>query len=428
MQLPSSEKNYMPTLVNVVMNGSDAMMDDTKMVEKVGAATIVGNKANWPATVQSIDRHPEDESVENHGRTRREEIRVETVRDGLDPAPKAKKGPQRPRIHLRRPGGGRPREELNTTISTNKPEKNSTLEGVNVEGTEPEHASLFTVRGRICTCRDDSFDSSVEILVDCGATSDFMSMQTAKRARLPLYKLRNPGHVLTAGAVQVEVQYYTRAYVPVGQLVFRHHFKVLEILPDVVLGLPWLRSYNTIVNWKERLADIQHGSSSYRLSFGESRHSTQLEFQAASKMDLLSTLSSSASEASAVGNPTPHAKERPDVHSSTYVQHGADMYDESETEDGITDEECSDMEIEYISLPKLKREIRRADLTGDQVFLCCMPRPAVPVDQMYKMQANDDNDGTSPRSTQTADSATQVGGPLRPGEGGVWRPTSESTW
>ena len=54
------------------------------------------------------------------------------------------------------------------------------------------------------------------------------------------------------------------------------------------------------------------------------------------------------------------------------------------------------MEIEYISLPKLTREIRRADLTGDQAFLCCMPRPAVPVDQMYKMQASDGNDGLDP--------------------------------
>ena len=51
---------------------------------------------------------------------------------------------------------------------------------------------------------------------------------------------------------------------------------------------------------------------------------------------------------------------------------------------------------EYISLPKLKREIRRADLTGEQVFLCCMPQPAVPVDQIYKMQASDDNDGLDP--------------------------------
>ena len=31
----------------------------------------------------------------------------------------------------------------------------------------------------------------------------------------------------------------------------------------------------------------------------------------------------------------------------------------------VSHEECSDMEIEYISLPKLKREIRRSDLTGD---------------------------------------------------------------
>ena len=130
----------MPTLVNVEMKGSDP-----KMVEKVGAATIVANKATWPATVQSIHRRPEDENVENQDPARLEEVRVETVRDGFDPAPRAKNGPQRPRKHLRRPGGGRPREELNTTISTSKPEKNSTLGAVNVEGTEPEHASLFTV-------------------------------------------------------------------------------------------------------------------------------------------------------------------------------------------------------------------------------------------------------------------------------------------
>ena len=104
------------------------------------------------------------------------------------------------------------------------------------------------------------------------------------------------------------------------------------------------------------------------------------------------------------------------------------MYDGSETEDGITDEECGDMEIEYISLPKLKREIHRADLTGDQVFLCCIPRPAVPFDQMYKMQASDNNDGLDPVRRKLPIPIKQVGGPLRPGEGGVWRPTPVSTW
>ena len=223
-----------------------------------------------------------------------------------------------------------------------------------------------------------------------------MSMQTAKRARLPPYKLTNPGHVLTAGGVQVEVRYYMRAYFRVGELVFRHHFNILEILPDVVFGLPWLRSYNSTVICKERYADVQHGSSSYQLSFDESRHSTGLQFQAASKLALLSTLSSSTPRPSPDGSPTPHAKERPDLHSSTRAHSGAHTFDESETEDGISDEECSDIEIEYISLPKLKPEIRRADLTGDQVFLCCMPRPAVPVDQMYKMQESSENDGLYP--------------------------------
>ena len=54
------------------------------------------------------------------------------------------------------------------------------------------------------------------------------------------------------------------------------------------------------------------------------------------------------------------------------------------------------MEIKYISLPKLKRQIRRADLTGPQVFLGCMPRPAVRVDQMYKMQGSSEDDGLDP--------------------------------
>ena len=59
----------MPTFVNVEINGSDA-----KMVEKLGAATIVANKATPPTTVQSIDRHPEDENVESQDRARHEEI------------------------------------------------------------------------------------------------------------------------------------------------------------------------------------------------------------------------------------------------------------------------------------------------------------------------------------------------------------------
>ena len=54
------------------------------------------------------------------------------------------------------------------------------------------------------------------------------------------------------------------------------------------------------------------------------------------------------------------------------------------------------MEIEYISSPKVKQEIRRADLTCDQVCLCCMPRPAVPVNQMHNTQDKSNDEGLGP--------------------------------
>ena len=192
--------------------------------------------------------------MEGQDQARLEEITVETVEDDLDHAPKVESGPRRPKKHIRRPGGGGPREELNFTISIDKLEKNSTLGTVNIERTVPEHATLLTVRGGLCARQDSCFDSTVYLLVDFGVTSDLMSMQTAKRARLPLYELTHLGDVVTAGGVQVEVRYYTRAYVRVGEFLNQHHFQVLEIIPDLVLGSPWLRSYNLTVGWKERYA------------------------------------------------------------------------------------------------------------------------------------------------------------------------------
>ena len=78
------------------------------------------------------------------------------------------------------------------------------------------------------------------MLLDCGATSDFMWMHTAKRARLPLYKFTHQEHFMTAGGVRVKIPYYTIACVQIREFVFCAHFKVLQILPDDVFWLPWL--------------------------------------------------------------------------------------------------------------------------------------------------------------------------------------------
>ena len=69
IQLPSSEKNYISTLANVEMISSVA-----KMVDKLGAATTVANKASWPATVRRTDRHPEEENVGKRDQAHLEDI------------------------------------------------------------------------------------------------------------------------------------------------------------------------------------------------------------------------------------------------------------------------------------------------------------------------------------------------------------------
>ena len=181
------------------------------------------------------------------------------------------------------------------------------------------------------------------------------------------------------------------AYVCIEKFPFSHHFKVLEILPDVVLGLTWLQSYNPIVNWEERYADVRHPSTSYKLSLDGSKESTRLHLHATSKSSVLSTLSTSTSKVAAVESPKTAVTEHLDLHISTYNKSEADAPNDFSTETGVTDEQCSNIKIQYISLPKLKQEIHRPDLTGDRMYPCCMPRPAVPVNDEHSMQSKKDD-------------------------------------
>ena len=139
--------------------------------------------------MRRIDHHLEEESIEGLGQACLEETTVETVKDDFDHAPRVGSAPRRPKKHFGSPGAEHPCEELHSTITIDKLETHWTLVSVNVERTKPERATLRTVGGRLCARRVDSFDSSVELLVDSGATSDFKSMQTAKSAQLLLYKL-----------------------------------------------------------------------------------------------------------------------------------------------------------------------------------------------------------------------------------------------
>ena len=63
-------------------------------------------------------------------------------------------------------------------------------------------------------------------------------------------------------------------------------------------------------------------------------------------------------EVGPVGSPASPGKEHADLRSSTHSRSHTDTLNDFNTEDGITKEEWSDMQIDYISSPKLRQEIR----------------------------------------------------------------------
>ena len=69
----------------------------------------------------------------------------------------------------------------------------------------------------------------------------------------------------------------------------------------------------------------------------------------ASQLDLPSTLSSNTSKVGPAGSPASPAKEYTDLPLSTHNRSDADTLKDFHTEDGISDEECTDKSIKNIS-------------------------------------------------------------------------------
>ena len=172
---------------------------------------------------------------------------------------------------------------------------------------------------------------------------------------------------------------------------FRHQFRVIENVPDVVLEVPWLESYNPTAHSDPRCANVP----TYGLFSVSLRDSTRLQFQPTLKLQLFGTLSSNTSKPARVETPTVGVQEHPNLkpprrgRSSVCISNGGDL------ERGLTDEELSNVELKCIWVPKLKQEIPPADLIGDQLFLSCKPRLAVPVGQLHKVQHGTRADTTS---------------------------------
>ena len=93
------------------------------------------------------------------------------------------------------------------------------------------------------------------VLLDCGAEGNFMSPQYAKEHNVHLYPLSHPiipwnvdQSINQAG----KITHFTHIRTKIGKDPYLIWLLVTNIgKHNIILGLPWLREYNPVINWKK---------------------------------------------------------------------------------------------------------------------------------------------------------------------------------
>jgi hypothetical protein len=117
----------------------------------------------------------------------------------------------------------------------------------------------------------------VQVLIDCGATGNFVSEKTASRLKLPLVKKTIQDMVAVASGQQFPSTHVCQQEIRLGSFKDRDAFHLLD-LPDfdVILGRPWLARLNPKIDWRTGLMRIRSGRQECLLYPAHAKETAQL--------------------------------------------------------------------------------------------------------------------------------------------------------
>lgn len=127
--------------------------------------------------------------------------------------------------------------------------------------TATDERALLKLEGKIQ-------DQKATLLVDCGASGNFISKDFISQAKIPSRILNNRSHevrladgtpVKTTGTVEdVSVQ--------VGSFTDKMSFEVLKLNSyDAIIGMPWLSKHNPVIDWKSKSVKLKMTDSVHLL-------------------------------------------------------------------------------------------------------------------------------------------------------------------
>ena len=108
--------------------------------------------------------------------------------------------------------------------------------------------------------------TQVIALIDTGAARSFISREVVRRAGIPTQQKNDPYPLVTATGKEMPGASHVTETTVHTELATQQHretlrFDVLEIAThDVILGIPWLRKHNPVVDWRTKQLRFEDGS------------------------------------------------------------------------------------------------------------------------------------------------------------------------
>jgi predicted aspartyl protease len=101
----------------------------------------------------------------------------------------------------------------------------------------------------------DNNEHHTTVMVDCGATENFIDERYAKQNNIPLRRKAIPHRVLAVDGWEVANGLVTHD--ALVDLTINNHYETIRLHcitignSPIIVGLPWLRKHNPNIDWKE---------------------------------------------------------------------------------------------------------------------------------------------------------------------------------
>jgi Retroviral aspartyl protease len=115
------------------------------------------------------------------------------------------------------------------------------------------YGALLEFQGTVC-------GHTVSVLVDDGATGDFISTTLVRKTKLNIKKVgsKEVQVALKGDHPRPKCSEATETELVLGGLVEQRYFDIVDLDHyDVILGMPWHEDHNPIIDWKRKTISIQ---------------------------------------------------------------------------------------------------------------------------------------------------------------------------